>query len=299
MTPRRPTEGATTVVRFKRIKHLNLTDRVYDLLKSRILSQDIELGARLRDEDLAAQLGVSRTPVREALMRLHREGLVDVVPRSGTMVRQFSESDVHEIYDVRMALESLAIHRAAKGLRANQLRYLRQMHERAEAAFKHHDFHPLLEFDRELHRLTLEASGNRKLQKIMATINDFVSLFRNLGARLPAHRGFNYRHREIMQALQRRNSDAAARALAEHVEGAKEQLLRDLRERQVLHSLSADATHPLSAAVGDATPRRDTPDGHASTAPEPRQSKPRKTGRAGPVSVPKGAAGRGRRTARD
>jgi GntR family transcriptional regulator, rspAB operon transcriptional repressor len=250
MKQQRVADPSSRVVRFEPIERLNLTERVYCVLKERILSQEIELGARLRDEELAAQLGVSRTPVREALMRLNREGLVDIVPRSGTMVRVFSESDVEDIYDVRIALESLSARRAAKNLKPEHLRRLRQMHERAETAFRRRDFHPLLEFDRELHRLIVEASGNRKLQTIMATINDFVSLFRNLGAKLPAHRGFNYRHREIMQALARRDSEATACALGEHIEGAKEQLLRDLQERQVLKSLSPSQAPPLAPGQG-------------------------------------------------
>jgi DNA-binding GntR family transcriptional regulator len=224
---------------------------VYAVLKERILSQEIELGARLRDEELASQLEVSRTPVREALMRLHREGLVDVVPRSGTMVRMFTESDVEQIYDIRCALESLAVRRAAKALKPEQIRQLQHLHVAAEAAFRRKNFEPVLDFDRHMHRVILEACGNRKLQELMATINDFVALFRNLGARLPAHRGFNYRHREIVQALVRRDPDAAARSLAEHIEGAKEQLLRDLQERQILQALG-----PASRARGSRTSDR-------------------------------------------
>ena len=166
------------------------------------------------------------------------------------MVATFSETDVDQIYDVRVALEALAARRATKQLRPEQLRRLRQMHEHAEAAFKKRDFGPLLEFDRELHQVLLEASGNRKLQEIMATINDLVALFRNLGARLPAHRGYNYRHREIVQALLRRDPDAAARAVAEHIQGAKEQLLRDLKDRQVL-SMAGEAE--------DVSPSRERP----------------------------------------
>jgi len=224
---------------------------VYAVLKERILSQEIELGARLRDEELASQLEVSRTPVREALMRLHREGLVDVVPRSGTMVRMFTESDVEQIYDIRSALESLAVRRAAKALRPAQIRQLQHMHVAAEAAYRRKNFEPALDFDRHMHRVVLEACGNRRLQELMGTINDFVALFRNLGARLPAHRGFNYRHREIVRALVRRDSDAAARSLAEHIEGAKKQLLRALQERQILKALA-----PATQANGRRTSNR-------------------------------------------
>src|SRR5262245_35638355 len=96
-------------VRLEPIQHVNLTDRVYRAIKDRLLSQEIEVGSRLREDDLAAQLGVSRTPIREALMRLAQEGLVEIAPRSGTHVCTFTPDDIEQIFDLRIALESLAV----------------------------------------------------------------------------------------------------------------------------------------------------------------------------------------------
>lgn len=219
---------------FEPIEYENLTDKVYQAIKERILNQDIEVGARLRDEELASQLGVSRTPIREALLRLAREGLVTMVPRSGTHVRTFTGEDIEEIFDLRVALESLAVRKAAGRLPAADLARLRELHQAAERAIAAGDIGPALEFDYEMHRLILEACGNRKLQEIMRTINDLVTLFRNLGARTPAHRGFTYRHKEIMRALTRRDPEAAARALTEHIEVARREVFRDFADRNLL-----------------------------------------------------------------
>jgi DNA-binding GntR family transcriptional regulator len=234
----RPDNLAQTaaVMPFAPIEYEKLTDKVYRVIKERILAQDIEVGARLRDDDLAGQLRVSRTPVREALLRLAREGLVEIIPRSGTHVRIFTGHDIEEIFDLRIALESLAVRTAALALAPGPLGRLRELHKAAEAAAADGEIGPALLFDHEMHRMIIEASGNRKLQEIMGTINDFVTLFRNLGARTPAHRGFTYRHKEIMRALMKRDSEAAARALTEHIEVAKRELFRDFQERKLLSS---------------------------------------------------------------
>jgi DNA-binding GntR family transcriptional regulator len=218
------------------IEYVNLTDRVYRAIKERILSQDIEVGSRLRDEDLVAQLGVSRTPVREAIMRLAQEGLVDVVPRSGTYVRSFTKDDIEEIWDLRVALEALAVRRAAMRLDVQEVERLRAMHREAEAALQTGRTKLVLAFDQEMHRVILHASGNRRLQEAMGRINDLVELFRNIGARTPFHRGYTYRHREILEALERRDAAAAAQALAEHIEMSKRELFRDFEQRKNLEA---------------------------------------------------------------
>jgi DNA-binding GntR family transcriptional regulator len=215
------------------ISHVTLTDNVYKTLKKQILTLEIPMGARVRDEDIALQLGVSRTPVREAIRNLIRDGLVEVIPRSKTRVCMLSEADVNEIFDLRVALESLAARLSADRIPEKQRQQLNHLHSLAEAALKHDDSRPALEFDRDMHRTILENCGNARLISMMNTINDFVTLFRNLNARTPAHRGFNYRHREIMRALMREDGPAAAKAIEEHILMAKEQTQRDFQHQQM------------------------------------------------------------------
>jgi len=223
-------------VKFEPIPYVNLTEQVYRAVKHRILSNELEVGSRLRDEELAAQLGVSRTPVREPILRLNREGLVEVIPRSGTRVRRFTERDIDDIFDLRIALEALATRRAALLLGDAEIAQLRAMHEKSETALKNGDTKPALEFDRQLHQTILQAAGNQRLQEVMATIDDCVTLFRNIGAGTPFHRGYTYRHRELVRALERRAPDLAVRLMSEHIEVAKTELLRDFRRRRLLDS---------------------------------------------------------------
>lgn len=224
------------MVAFEPIPYVNLTDQVYRAIKHRILSNEFEVGSHLRDEELAAQLGVSRTPVREAVLCLSREGLVEIIPRSGTRVRRFTEQDIDEIFDLRIALEALAIRKAAVRLERAQVQQLHAMHEAAQSALKKGDTKPALEFDSQMHRTILQAAGNQRLQQMMTTINDCVTLFRNIGAGTPFHRGYTYRHRDLVRALKRRDPDLAARLMSEHIEVAKKELFRDFRHRNLLAS---------------------------------------------------------------
>jgi len=218
------------VVSISRIAYPTLSDTVYKSIKELILNHGFPRGARIRDEELAAQLGVSRTPVREAIRTLIRDGLVEVFPRSMTRVRNFTEQDVIEIFDIRIELESLAARKSAERIPADQLRRLEALHDAAEEGMRHGSPKGALDFDSEMHRIILENCGNERLKQIMGNINDSVTYFRKLGERTRAHRGFNYRHREIMRALSREDGDAAAKALAEHLLMAKEQTLRDFEQ---------------------------------------------------------------------
>lgn len=221
------------VVSISPVAYPSLSDTVYRSIKETILNHGFPRGARIRDEELAAQLGVSRTPVREAIRTLIRDGLVEVFPRSMTRVRDFTEQDIIEIFDIRIELESLAARKSAERIPPDQLQHLKSLHDAAEEAMRNGSPKAALDFDSEMHRIILENCGNERLKQMMGNINDSVTYFRKLGERTRAHRGFNYRHREIMRALSREDGDAAAKALAEHLLMAKEQTLRDFEQLKV------------------------------------------------------------------
>ena len=88
----------------KRIKHSNLSHRIYEILKDQIINEELGPGERLLDDKIASSMGVSRTPAREALTRLASEGLVEITPRSGMYVKRLTRKDVEEIYEIRKVL---------------------------------------------------------------------------------------------------------------------------------------------------------------------------------------------------
>jgi DNA-binding GntR family transcriptional regulator len=153
---------------------------------------------------------------------------------------------------VRIALETLAIRLAVARISAGQVARLRTLNHHAEAGLRAGNAKPALEFDREMHRVILECCGNRPLQEIMARINDFVSLFRNIGARTPFHRGYTYRHREILRALDRRDADAAAQSLAEHISRSRDELFRDFQQRNLLQPSPDARSRRRGGAPADA-----------------------------------------------
>jgi DNA-binding GntR family transcriptional regulator len=218
------------------IAYETLKDSVYKSVKKLILTHELPLGSRIKDDEIAHQLGVSRTPVREAIHSLIRDGLVEAKPRSQTRVRMLSESDIDEIFDLRIALESLATRLSIERIPSAELERLNHLHTLAEAGIKKNDSRPALHFDSEMHSVIIKNCGNNRLIAIMQNINDYVTLFRNLSERTPAHRGFNYRHREIVRALNREDGEAAARAIEDHILMAKEQTQRDFVQHQLHNS---------------------------------------------------------------
>lgn len=215
------------------ISHETLTDTVYKSIKRQILTHELPLGSRIKDDQIAMQLGVSRTPVREALHSLIRDGLVEAIPRSQTRVCTLSEADINEIFDLRIALESLATRLSAERIPPKELEHLNRLHSLAEAGLKKKNSRPALHFDHEMHRIILKNCGNQRLIAMMENINDYVTLFRNLSERTPAHRGFNYRHQEIMRALNKKDGEAAALAIEDHILMAKEETQRDFEQHQL------------------------------------------------------------------
>jgi DNA-binding GntR family transcriptional regulator len=230
-----------------------LVDRLAATLQSRVLSGQIATGSRLRQEVLAAEFGVSRTPVREALRKLQATGIVELEPHRGALVRGPTARDIREAYEVRAELEGLAAELAARHIADGQLRRLRE----AERLFRHSiemllarrrrdpDGEPPWEDDTEwvrandlFHQAVQEAAGNRRL---LATIADLHQTFprsltwsalsessRLLQENVDQHHGIldaierhdPARARSLMAAHVRRAGDLVARRFEQAVDGA-------------------------------------------------------------------------------
>ncbi len=148
-----------------------LVDRVYLEIQNRILYNIWETGHQVLEQELAAELGVSRTPVREALIRLQRDGLVKVIPRHGMRVQPISAVDVQEIYEILTSLEALAVElAAARKPNAKELKALERAARSMKAAHDASDLKAWAKADEEFHGHLVALSGNRILNEIL---NDF------------------------------------------------------------------------------------------------------------------------------
>ncbi len=207
-----------------------VVDYAYEEIWKRVIMIGGSEEQRLSDVTLAEQLGgMSRTPVRQALDRLVQEGLLRSDPRRGFWTRTFTAQDIHEIYDLRGALEVLAVRLAAPRLRQEDLKaHLDALYAvRAEL-----DAHPVLRFlqvDIRFHTLITRASGNGRLIHSLAMLRSQLSMFQMQDTFYPKRMEIALNdHEQILLALLAGNVDEAADCLARHIRNAKEGVLADI-----------------------------------------------------------------------
>ncbi|MBV9282155.1 MAG: GntR family transcriptional regulator [Chloroflexi bacterium] len=209
-------------------------DHAYEMIWRQLIGRERQPGERLTDTELAAQLGLSRTPVRQALHLLAREELVRFDARRGFSVKVITARDVREIYDVRSALEGLAVRLAAPRLTAGQLEVrLGSLHEVRGAIRNAPDQQRAnvlhLKEDLELHNLLIQASGNGRLIRILGALRSQQSLFQYWDTSYPQrNEAATDEHERILLALIAGHTEEAAESMAQHITNARDRVLADL-----------------------------------------------------------------------
>ncbi len=135
----------------KQLDQRNIDSRIYDILTEQIVSGVLAPGTRITEEQFAAELGVSRTPVREAMRRLAQDELVELLPRRGIRVKQLSRNDAIEIYEIRSELEALAARRAATKMTAQDIKALEAQAVKAKADLAEGNAEAAFAFDAAAH----------------------------------------------------------------------------------------------------------------------------------------------------
>ncbi len=218
------------------IPQLNLaraSDSVFQVLREGILAQTFRPGERLNVHDLAARLGVSLTPVKDAINRLAAEGLIEIKPRSGTFVAAISPNDVAETFEIRAALECLAAERMLARITEEDLERFAKLAadlEKPVTTKKQRTFHEARNI--EFHALIVELSGNRKLIEMYRNLNAHIQIARihdtrrEWTARMEQERR---EHREIFAAIKARDRRLLVETLSGHINRAARALVGDLR----------------------------------------------------------------------
>ena len=221
------------------MERLTLADRVYDAIRSRILSRSIAQGARLNIDSLASELGVSQTPVREALARLEEVGLVVSEPYIGSRVKLITPREITDIYQVRSVLEPLAIRlfvQVASGQDIELLRKLLQEEERAVACADDEPHRAHVSYS--YHTLIADACGNAVLAEFIRQAVDRSEMFwaaaRELYPEVASDRGWglmrNKEHWRLLGALERRSADDALAVLMPHLDAITNRLARTVSD---------------------------------------------------------------------
>lgn len=209
----------------------SVREAAYSHLRGAILTGSLLPGARISEPGLAQELGISRTPVREALQRLAQEGLVELLPGKGARVRVLSAEEVREVYDVRALLEGEAAALAAQNATEAELDRLERLLQVLEALPKE-AYAQQMQVDFDFHTALVEAAHNKTLARIYADLRSSLTLVRSFQQTQSQHPKTRQQHQAILSALKARNPAEAAEAARAHV-----RYFRDL----VLQSLQAQA----------------------------------------------------------
>ncbi|HLI05702.1 MAG TPA: GntR family transcriptional regulator [Ktedonobacteraceae bacterium] len=206
-----------------------VVDYAYEQIWQRVIMMGGGEEQRLSDVTLAEQLGISRTPVRQALERLVQEGLVRADPRRGFWTQTFTAQDIHEIYDLRGALEVLALRLAAPHLSHDDLKAHLEELRAVEAELETHPVLHFLQVDIRFHMLITRASGNARLMHSLSLLRSQICMFQMQDTLYPRRMEIAlHDHERVLQALLAGNVDEAAEFLARHIHNAKEGVLADI-----------------------------------------------------------------------
>lgn len=209
---------------------LPLRDRIHERLRAAILSGELAPGTPVIEAELATRLGASRTPVREALRRLESEGLLEPRGLRGSVVRAMDASEVECITEIREALESLAARRAARAIGAADLRKLSTLLAAMRGAID--DAAEMERYDTAFHDLILANATGERLRRMLSEIREELISYRFLSLSDPQRRRATIaEHEKILAALEAHDEAAAARAITEHIDGARATVLRITQER--------------------------------------------------------------------
>lgn len=205
-------------------------ERAYEYLKSAILSDRIHPGERLAEEHLAKEMGVSRTPVREALHKLESEGLIKALETRGFIVSKDSREEIEELFDMRAILEGYGLRVISEKVSENLLEQLNGFIEKAEDALRRKQIREVFKWNTQfhdtLHRMLAE---KKRLHRLLVNVRKYVLRYRENTLQYPdgGRRALDG-HRKIVMALRLKDPDLCERVMREHIQEAKEDALQFL-----------------------------------------------------------------------
>jgi DNA-binding GntR family transcriptional regulator len=227
---RRPPQAA---VRFERIKHADLTDQTYEAIRGRILRRELKTGEQIPIDRVAAELGVSRTPVLDAIKRLSVEGLIGIRPRRGCFVLGLTVVDVREIFGLREALETYAADLVIVDGRHRELADELELLSQQMAAFTegdiYTDYDAFIERDRAFHMALVRSAGNTRMTESYQRLNVHLHIMRAHYIRMIQRASdVHSDHAAILSAIRVGDAAAARAAATAHLTTVRDRMLAEI-----------------------------------------------------------------------
>ena len=214
-------------------EYLPLRDVVFNTLRQAILRGELKPGERLMEIQLANKLGVSRTPVREAIRKLELEGLVLMIPRKGAEVADITEKSLRDVLEVREALEELAVRLACDKITREGIGELKKAAQDFRRVLKSNDITEIAEADVRFHDVICIATENQKLVQLLNNLREQMYRYRIEYLKDSAARKTLAReHQEIYQALKERDFVRANRWMKDHIENQQKAIIKSLHENE-------------------------------------------------------------------
>ncbi|MBQ1172158.1 MAG: GntR family transcriptional regulator [Lachnospiraceae bacterium] len=210
-------------------EYLPLRDVVFNTLRQAILTGELKPGERLMEIHLADRLGVSRTPIREAIRKLELEGLVVMIPRKGAQVARITEKNLKDVLEVRRALDMLAVKLACSRMDDEYKKQLREACDEFARVVKNNNTKDITEADVRFHDIINKATGNDRLIQLVNNLAEQMYRYRLEYIKDAAyHNRLVAEHEEIYSAIMDGDEERAAKAVVLHIDNQEETIIKHL-----------------------------------------------------------------------
>jgi DNA-binding GntR family transcriptional regulator len=226
----------------------DLTSLAYRSIKQSILEGQIDQDCRLTESMLSTQLGISRSPIREALNSLATEGLITIQARRGASLRRFTEKEVNDLYDLRKVLEIYAVSTVA--ITPQLLETLAKSIQRSKALLRANKKNEFIEEDMHFHDTIAQGTGNQPLASTLANVQNQIWLCRCKTYNLSSSRA-PQAHQSIVDALKQGNRALAKKCMGDQIDYVRQQLINSMRSLPVSQAPQADPGYRTRPSAGN------------------------------------------------
>lgn len=197
----------------------SLTDEIADIVRERILKGEYEIGEKIKENQIASELRVSRTPIREAFKLLENEGLIDYIPNRGCFAKGFTKQDVEDIYAVREALERWRFAGQSHGLARTRIDEMEEQCDLMEFYTRKKDKKKVMEMNTSFHEVIYASAKSRFLAQVLRSYKDYIDKTRKSVFYEQSYlEAILQEHRAILEGIRERNEEKAVAAMARHLE---------------------------------------------------------------------------------